>query len=165
MSDRDDVDPLEAQRLLDNVEIASPCRADWNAMTGDDRMRHCGSCDKQVFNISAMTRDEATALLRDKAGLCLRYYQRADGTILLADCTIGRRRRRLRIVGSALLAAGAGLALAVHVAPDEPSALSVDRARPLSFDELPHEPHHFELGGSVMGASRALEFTSGDERG
>ena len=177
-SERDHVRRLidEAVRLpvLDNVEIASPCGADWNAMTGDDRVRHCGSCDKQVFNISAMTRDEATALVRDNAGqVCLRYYQRADGTILLADCTIGRRRRRLGIAGSALLAAGAGVAVAVHVAPDEPSLLVFDEplhedARRTLIDipppDLVTDPERprFELGGHFMGASRALEFTPSD---
>lgn len=85
--------------VLDNIRIASPCSADWNAMTGDERVRHCGACKKDVFNISALTRDEAEALIRDKHGdLCGRYYQRTDGTIILADCTIGKARTRKRFV-------------------------------------------------------------------
>ncbi len=85
--------------VLDNIRIASPCTADWNAMTGDERVRHCGSCKKDVFNLSALTRDEAEALIRDKAGdLCGRYFQRSDGTILLADCTIGKAKKRKRFV-------------------------------------------------------------------
>ena len=85
--------------ILDNIRIASPCFADWHAMTGDERVRHCGSCKKDVFNISALTRDQADALLREKHGeLCGRYYQRKDGTIILADCTIGKARKRRRFV-------------------------------------------------------------------
>lgn len=95
--------------VLDNIRIASPCRADWNQMTGDERVRACGTCNKQVFNLSSMTREEAEALIVERAGnLCARYYQRADGTILLADCTIGTQRRRR----NALIAAGALFALA-----------------------------------------------------
>ena len=91
--------------VLPNIRIATPCTADWNAMTGDARVRHCASCDKEVFNLSAMTRAEAEALVVEKnANLCARYYQRKDGTILLADCEVGRaqQRRRLKLVGAGL---------------------------------------------------------------
>ena len=33
-------------------------------MVGDDRARHCSKCDKDVFDLSAMTTSEVTALLR-----------------------------------------------------------------------------------------------------
>ncbi|NVB81773.1 MAG: hypothetical protein HOV81_25485, partial [Kofleriaceae bacterium] len=104
--------------VLPNIRIASPCTADWNAMTGDDRVRHCAQCDKDVFNLSAMTRVEAEQLIVEKnANLCARYYQRKDGTILLSDCEVGRaQQRRLRLVGAGLLvtitaAAAAGATL------------------------------------------------------
>jgi hypothetical protein len=100
--------------ILDNIRVASPCTADWNEMVGDDRVRHCGTCDKDVFNLSQMTRDEAESLVRDKHGeLCARYYQRKDGTILTADCTVGKqqqRRRRYIAAGAAALLAGGGAA-------------------------------------------------------
>ena len=77
--------------ILDNIRIASPCSIDWNQMAGDDRVRDCSVCQKSVFNISELTRAEAQALISDRNGdLCTRYYQRADGTIILADCTITR---------------------------------------------------------------------------
>ena len=103
--------------VLDNIRVASPCSADWAKMSGDERTRHCGDCKKNVYNISAMTRDEAEALIVEKEGrLCLRYFQRADGTILLKDCTIGvRRKRRRRVIvagAAALIAGGAALAFA-----------------------------------------------------
>jgi hypothetical protein len=83
--------------LLDNVRIATPCSADWDEMAGDARVRFCGKCEKNVYNVSAMTRDEAEALIRDKEGrLCIRMYQRKDGTVITADCPVGVRRARLR---------------------------------------------------------------------
>ena len=100
--------------VLDNIRVASPCSAAWSQMTGDDRVRHCGDCQKNVYNLSEMTRDEAEALIVAKEGrLCVRYFQRSDGTILLKDCTIGvRRKRRRRIIAAgaaAMLAGGAAL--------------------------------------------------------
>jgi hypothetical protein len=100
--------------VLPNLRVATPCTADWNQMTGDDRVRHCATCDKDVFNLSAMTRDDAEALILERAGdLCARYYQRKDGTILLADCTVAvaqKRKRRVIAAGAAMLLAGGGAA-------------------------------------------------------
>jgi len=60
-------------------------------MSGDDRVRHCAACDKQVYNFAAMTGAEAEALIRKHEGrLCGRLYRRADGTVLTADCPVGR---------------------------------------------------------------------------
>jgi hypothetical protein len=99
--------------VLPNIRVASPCTADWNAMTGDDRVRACAQCNKNVYNLSELTRDEAEALILGREGrLCVRYYQRTDGTILLKDCTVGtaqRRKRRLIAAGAAALLAGGGL--------------------------------------------------------
>lgn len=92
--------------VLDNLRVATPCRADWNQMTGDERTRHCGDCKKNVYNLSHMTREEAEALILEKEGkLCARYYQRHDGTILLKDCSIGiGQKRKRRIVAAGALA-------------------------------------------------------------
>lgn len=104
--------------VLDNIRVAAPCSADWSKMTGDERVRHCGDCKKNVYNLSDMTRDEAQALIIEKEGkLCVRYFRRADGTILLKDCSIGvsrRRKRRIIAAGAAaLLAGGAAVALRI----------------------------------------------------
>jgi hypothetical protein len=116
----------QAQRRLpvvDDLRVAAPCDADWAKMVGDERVRFCGSCAKNVYNLSAMTRAEAQALLVEKEGeLCVRYFQRADGTLLSTDCPVGvrRRRRRRRVLAVAGVAAGAlaaaGVATIVEVA-------------------------------------------------
>jgi hypothetical protein len=100
--------------ILDNIRVATPCRARWSEMTGDERVRDCGACNKTVYNLSGMTRDEAEALIVEKNGdLCARYFQRADGTILTTDCPVGAGTRRKKIAiaaGIAALAAGAAAA-------------------------------------------------------
>ena len=76
--------------MLDQIKIASPCSADWEQMEGDERVRFCGECKKNVFNLSAMSRRDAEKLLVETNGnLCTRLYRRCDGTVLTADCPVG----------------------------------------------------------------------------
>ena len=83
--------------VLDSVQIAQPCPAEWEAMHAVEgfafrRVRHCQQCDLRVYNLSAMARTEAEALLRESEGrLCVRLYRRHDGTVLTADCSYFRR--------------------------------------------------------------------------
>ena len=81
--------------LLDRVVIATPCTASWSAMKGDEKVRFCEQCLLNVYNFSAMTREEAERLIIEKEGrLCATFYQRRDGTILTRDCPIGLRALR-----------------------------------------------------------------------
>ena len=97
---------------LENLKIASPCSQDWNVMTGDDRKRFCGECNLNVYNLSGMTKYDAENLLRLSEGrLCVRYFQRPDGTVLTKDCPVGWAAVKRRI--SLAAAAAFGLFLSV----------------------------------------------------
>jgi hypothetical protein len=76
-------------------------------MRGDERVRFCDQCSLNVYNLSDMTRREAEALLTDAEGgrLCVRFYRRADGTILTRNCPVGLRalKRRVSKVANAAL--------------------------------------------------------------
>jgi hypothetical protein len=106
--------------LLDDLRVAAPCKAKWDDMAGDDRVRFCGQCAKSVFNVSAMPREEAEAMLAGSTGsnLCVRFYRRPDGTVLSGDCAVGvrRRKRRRGIVGAiaGLLASASALAFSEY---------------------------------------------------
>lgn len=95
--------------VLGKIEVAASCSADWNDMTGNDRLRFCGDCKLNVYNLSAMTADQILGLIRETEGrLCGRFYRRPDGTILTQDCPKGLRaivRRRLVGVGCKIAAA------------------------------------------------------------
>lgn len=137
--------------VLDNIRVAAPCRADWNAMTGDDRVRHCGSCDKRVYNLSDLTRDEAEALIVAHEGkLCVRYFRRHDGTILTRDCRVGiSRRRRLRVIAAgaaALLGASAYLAWTGGRGDERPRELEVMGG----IEPLPPPPPVEEVKGELV---------------
>jgi hypothetical protein len=106
---------------LSRVKIASPCTADWESMVGDARRRFCSQCELNVYNLSQMTKREAEELLNQTEGrLCVRFYRRADGTILTQDCPVGLRalRRRLKRIRTAVVStvlsflAGLGIYLA-----------------------------------------------------
>ncbi len=104
--------------LLDQIRVASPCTADWDRMEGDLKVRFCGQCSKNVYNLSGMTREEAEALVAQTEGkVCVRFYRRFDGTMLTADCPVGLRKLRFRraiaatAVGFGLLLAGTAWAL------------------------------------------------------
>lgn len=93
---------------LDDIQVAAPCPADWNDMVGSDKVRFCASCQKNVFNLSGMKRDEAIELLRATEGrVCVRFYRRADGTVLTEDCPVGvalllRRAKRATYAAAAV---------------------------------------------------------------
>jgi hypothetical protein len=75
---------------LGKIRIAAPCNAEWKWMYGNDRVRFCGQCSQNVFNLSAMTTEEAEDLIRKAEGsLCVRFYRRRDGTILTGNCPVG----------------------------------------------------------------------------
>jgi len=148
--------------MLDEVRVASPCNANWNDMAGDDKSRFCGKCEKNVFNLSAMSREEAELLMLEKEGnLCIRLYRRKDGTVLTQDCPVGVRKKRLRLVG--VLAIGGGLAATaagfaasrqvvpsatmgeMEMVPQAPSATATQQ--PSEMDDAPEK---FEMGKRAM---------------
>jgi len=97
---------------LKHVRVASPCKADWDQMIGTDRVRFCGQCSLNVYNLSAMTRDEAESLIAANEGrLCVRFYRRGDGSIITQDCPVGLRAVRQRISYVTKAVASAALAI------------------------------------------------------
>ncbi len=121
---------------LNHVRVAAPCNVDWDSMFGDERVRFCGQCKLNVYNLSEMTRSEAELLVaRSEGRLCVRYYRRRDGSIITQNCPVGLRaikRRLSRIasaIGSTVLSffAGAG----AYWAADRLSLVSVPYQREL----------------------------------
>ena len=142
---------------LEQLSIASPCTASWDAMTGNERQRFCDHCSMNVYNLSGMTRGEAMDLIAKSEGrTCVRFFRRADGTILTADCPVGLRALRLKMmkgfgkVAAAITLALGGLlygrALTDHAARNT----SIDNLAPVSTANrwLDVRPQH---GGELMG--------------
>ncbi len=138
---------------LDDIRIASPCNADWNGMkavagsAGDahGRARFCGSCEKNVYDLSSMTRVDAMALIeRHEGKCCVRFYKRADGTVLTEDCPVGFRaavrRAHLKALGGMATCAGAVAAVV---------AFLLGSANPISKRLGTFEQEHHATAGLV----------------
>lgn len=110
---------MTSDTILNQISVARPCPADWEDMTGDDRVRFCGQCEKHVYNIAGIPAAEAVSLIQQSEGeLCIRLHRRQDGTVLNGDCPVGVRRvwsRWKRLVG--VVTAAAVVALAAKLAP------------------------------------------------
>ncbi len=111
--------------LLNQIKIASPCSADWEQMQGHDRVRFCDECTKNVFNLSAMTRRDAEALLRETNGnVCTRLFRRQDRTVLTEDCPVGIRVKLTRVRRRVGWAIAGAMGLATACAQEKNPVLS-----------------------------------------
>ena len=168
---------------IDQIEISSPCTVSWDEMqvaggangaTGDGRVRFCGQCRQNVYNVEAMSRVEAHRLIAAREGsVCVRILCRPDGTVVTADCwarlRAARRRGVLPFLGmmmlvgfTQLVAMGVGLVrlrgLLAGGAPP-PIALAEVRGRPgprgprmmgaLPAQRFPAAPPPHEMGELV----------------
>jgi hypothetical protein len=67
------------------IAIAKPCSESWETMAGNASVRHCGSCDRDVRNVAAMTPAQIDAMLAQPGPLpCMRLVQFDDGSLLVA---------------------------------------------------------------------------------
>lgn len=89
--------------LLDSVKIETPCEQDWKTMRGNDEMRFCDHCAKDVHNLSAMTRKRARKLVaQSNGGICVQYLRRPDGRIQTIKNTLHRITRQTGIAAGVL---------------------------------------------------------------
>lgn len=152
----------EIANPLDKLKIASPCSANWDEMYGNERKRFCAECKLNVYNISEMTKDEAeNFILRSEGRLCLRIYQRRDGTVITRDCPVGwqRVKRRASLVCKAALGLAGGFLAGI---------LGVGSARALAeftdYREMPVSNDNVDFGiydGMVSNLREVKENLSG----
>lgn len=164
----------ESPSLLDRTYVATPCTADWERMEGDEKKRFCGQCSLHVYNVSAMSRGEAEALIaRTEGRLCMRLYRRADGTAITRDCPVGLRAVR-RHVSRAAGAAFAALlsffsvpsAARAHVSQGQvvTTRLKVERTQTKSADSLLKlEGTVFDINRAVIAGARVTLVRDGEE--
>lgn len=91
---------MTAAELINSIQIATPCSADWEQMRGTGQVRFCEACRKSVYNLSAMSAEEAVATIQRQEGtLCVRLFRRRDGTVIHADCPVGAGQVARRLAG------------------------------------------------------------------
>jgi hypothetical protein len=67
------------------VTVASPCSLRWSDLEGNERARFCGTCQKHVYNLSALTREEALETVKSVSVECVAYLKNPDGSVRTRD--------------------------------------------------------------------------------
>jgi hypothetical protein len=106
--------------LMKRAQIAEPCTAKWEEMTGDEKTRLCAQCNLNVHNAREMTDEEVMLKIMSIAEgnrVCMRIYRRADGTFLTKNCPVGVRKQLERArKAAAWLAGGLSMLLSLGAA-------------------------------------------------
>lgn len=152
---------------LDSIKVASPCAADWEAMVGNNRQRHCGDCQLDVYNLSGMTKNEAENLIINAEGrLCARFYRRADGTVITKDCPVGWAAVKKRLskfwtaTASVVIAAVGSIGITAFVnQTDETTTMGTIAIENTRIPQKDHQPKIEEI--SVQ-PKENLEMTMGE---
>lgn len=119
---------MSKKNILDSVQVPVPCDEDWDNMIGDNRKRFCLGCEKDVYNLSAMSRRQAGKFASKNAGkVCVRYSRLPDGRVLTTDRILHQIFQRKSLVAAGVLAASvtfSGLAHAQNNATPSKNGLS-----------------------------------------
>jgi hypothetical protein len=103
---------------LETLQIPNPCSVGWQNMEGDDKTRFCRACNKPVFNLSAMTRQQAEALLAALRGnLCASLTRNENGMVVTTEALPKSLPRLHQISKRASSVAGAVISAMMAVSP------------------------------------------------
>ncbi|HEY5839658.1 MAG TPA: ankyrin repeat domain-containing protein [Pyrinomonadaceae bacterium] len=143
---------------FDRINIPAPCDADWDSMTGNDRVRFCEHCKLDVTNLSALTRPEAMRLVeRSRGRLCVRFVTRANGRVLTKQ--LPRKvhqiaRRASRIAAGAF---SATLSLSSAATQAQPGyGFESGRQTPVATAVASPSAHEAALAGTVTDPNGAV---------
>jgi len=111
------------------LSVASPCTERWASMPGDDRVRRCTRCDRQVMDLAGLTAGEVESLCSAREiTLGARVFRRADGAVTTSDCEVGRPRRlAMRALAIVALSVLASTAIAYALRDDVALESSIER--------------------------------------
>ena len=152
---------------LDTVRLAFECPMRWEKLARvasgkhpngvDDEKRFCHACNKHVHNLSAMSRAEAEALVRDDATpICVRIEVDAAGRSI-------HRPSRPAMLAGAVLAAGLAGGAPTADSDSSPNDVATSPGASVEVSAIP------ELGDDgarlVTGQARVTEATAATGQG
>jgi hypothetical protein len=162
---------------INDIRVASPCPMPWDAMAGNQQVRHCGECKLNVYNLSAMTEIEIQRLLvmqpaEQRVGV--RFYRRADGTMLTQDCPRGVKRlaKRVSKLGAAVFSALVSMNCAMAKTTTAGTATAGSKTQPQACQRVQAQEQSANIlvvvadpdGAVVPGARIALMDSAGKTR-
>lgn len=76
--------PRSLLRQLTRIPLAKPCDSPWESMVGNDKVRRCAACERDVYSLSDMSELEAELRLLNAADAapCIRYARASDGQVV-----------------------------------------------------------------------------------
>jgi ankyrin repeat protein len=138
----------EPVRSFDRMIIPAPCKADWDKMIGNDRVRFCEHCNLHVTNLSSLTRQAAIRLVaRSQGRLCVRMVKRSDGSVLTKQMPKQLHQIARRVSRVAASAFTATLSLATVAAQTGSASTSPPRENVVAESPL----SSVEIGCSLSG--------------
>ncbi len=127
---------------LEQIKIAEPCHASWDAMSGDATRRFCDSCSKHVHDLSTLSREEAEALVNAGGSVCVRMQIEPGGVVRTKQSLQGPQRRRapwMRLAASFATLLGVGSLF----------QFGCERAKPTMGAPVPTPPEQMRTMGMI----------------
>jgi hypothetical protein len=145
---------------VEDSHIAEPCTKAWDELHGDGRARACVACAKDVHDLSQLTHSEADDLLATKPDACVRYLQRGDGSLVLADGLVRGRGTKTRslVLAAAIVAGTAYLTIPANAHHDDVRTYSMGGA--VARTAMP--PEDLPATGGAGSAASAAGATPGN---
>jgi hypothetical protein len=151
---------MKKRSLLDSIEVKKSCTQDWDLMYGNDKMRFCEHCVKNVHDLSAMTRDKAEKFIaRSGGGVCVRYVQRPDGKIQTVSDKLYQISGRASRLAASVFGASLTLASSLYAQTDAENTQTVRQSvvRPENLvKNMPKETSGRSVHGTVSDANQAV---------
>jgi hypothetical protein len=117
------------------LDIAEPCHEQWSTMSGSASQRFCGSCQKHVHNLAAMTPTEIEReVIRTGGRLCGRITRREDGSMVTVE---ERSQSPVGVGAGFLLASTLSLGTAAAQAPAPADYRATITGKIVTSDGLP----------------------------
>ena len=96
---------MPKRRFEEAIEVKIPCSESWDEMLGNDQVRFCSHCAKDVNDVSTMTRRDAMRLVRRSNGnLCVRYRMHPIRRAPIFASRVGTVARRTGIAAGVITA-------------------------------------------------------------
>ena len=106
---------MSKKDLIKAIEVKTPCSESWDEMQGNDQVRFCSHCSKDVNNLSEMTRKDALRLVRRSGGdLCIRYINDPKTSRPLFSENLYKITRRATGLAAGVMTASLSLSTATY---------------------------------------------------
>ena len=56
-----------------NINVPKPCHENWNAMTQNEKGRHCLVCEKTVIDFTTTSDEQIVKIFENSGNLCGRF--------------------------------------------------------------------------------------------